>query len=296
MVNRPKPQWLNHVFKSKHTSEHETENRGKHPRRSNDSGQRRLLEMVNKRSYNHQQKPLPHIPEHDTKNERVCESYKQGRVHFIVSRQTVHSDKHLKRLKQLGIFQLCRRLSEITVVIVFHHNKDFIVLFSLCHELFHIVLRHPSAKNIVILLLVLYPGRHLAYVKVVGQFFQPLLCPYKLRRFLFKHSRSLFIDLFYLLLNIVHLFQKLLACLLRGSLILCRDLYPLKMQGTKHCVRFLKMIWRGKICAIDKLFILHTLYKDGVQFSQKIFLQFLILLLRHLTKPVRNVFIMQHLA
>ena len=186
--------------------------------------------MVNQCSHNDKQKSLAYIAEHHSEDEGIGDSHKKGWVNLIVGRQPVHTDEHLERLENLRVFQFCRRFSEVAVMVVLHDNKNLVVLLRFRHKLFDVLFCHPTAEDIVIFFFIFHPGRHLTDVEIVSKLFQPLLRPHKLRGFLFQHLRRFFIQVINFLLDFIHFLQKLLACFLRRSFVLRRNLNPLKMK------------------------------------------------------------------
>ena len=127
--------------------------------------------MIDKGAADQEEKPLPHVSEHNAEDEGVCQSHENGRVHFIMCREPIHLDKHFKRLEDLRVFQLRGWLSEISVVVVLNDYEYLVVILDFFQEFLHIVLRHPSAEDIVVFLVIFHSGGEFAHVKVVGQLF-----------------------------------------------------------------------------------------------------------------------------
>ena len=128
MVNGPQPQWFYNIFKSEDASKHKSEDGGEDPRCGNDPSQRGLLEMIDQRSRNDKEQPLPHIPEHGSEDKGIGDPHKHGGIHLAVGRKSVHPHKHFKRFEKLRIFQLGWGLSKIAVMVVFHHDEDLVIV------------------------------------------------------------------------------------------------------------------------------------------------------------------------
>ncbi len=171
MVDGPYPQRLQHIFKSEDTSEHKSEDCGEESGCGDNPRQRDLLKVIDQCPTDEKEKSLSDISEHDSENKGVGQSDKYSRVHLIVGGKSIHLNEHFKRLEKLWILKLGRRLTEVSIMVIFNDNEDFVIIFDLFKKTIHIILCHPAAENIVIFLILIHTGRHFADIKIIGQFF-----------------------------------------------------------------------------------------------------------------------------
>ena len=95
-----KPKKLPYINPKKH---------GKQSAKRNNSRDSHMLKPVEQIAAKNKAGTLAHIAKHDSKHKSIGQCHKLGRIQFIVSRQAVHTDKHLKRFEDTSVFQLCRR-------------------------------------------------------------------------------------------------------------------------------------------------------------------------------------------
>ena len=93
-----------------------------------------------------------------------------------MSRKSIHPDKHLERLEKLRIFKLCRRLPKKLLSVFLHHDEYLVIILCFFQEFLYVLLAHPAAENIIILLLVVAdPCGGPSNIKVIGQLLQTFL-------------------------------------------------------------------------------------------------------------------------
>ena len=138
--------------------------------------------MIDQGAADEKEQSLSYISEHDSENKGVGQSDEHGGIDLVVCRKPVHLNKHLKRFEQFRVFQLGGRFSEVGVVVILDDYEHFVVVLNLFQEFFYIILRHPSAEDVVIFFVILHSGGKFTDVEVVGKFFQTVLCSYELRR------------------------------------------------------------------------------------------------------------------
>src|SRR5699024_9677422 len=124
------------------------------------------LEVVDQGASDEKEEPLSHISEHGAEDKGVGQSDEHGRIDLVVSGEPVHLDKHFKGSEDLRVFQLGRRFSKVSVMVVLNDDKDLVVILDLVKEFLHVVLGHPSAEDVVVFLLILHAGGQLPDIKV----------------------------------------------------------------------------------------------------------------------------------
>ena len=251
--------------------------------------------MINKRSSDEKNQSLSHISEHDTEDQGVCDSHKQSRIKLIMCRQPVHLHKHLKWFEKLRILQLCRRLSKIRIMVIFHNYKDLIVILNLFYKLIHIVFCHPAAENIIIFFIIFHSCGQLTDIKVIGEFFQTIFGCDKLRRPVGKHFPCLLIQIAELPGDLRVFPVQRTICLLWRSLKLILEFDSLKMERPEYSVHFLRFRRRNKIRSVHVAFVPLPFHKNRSQVIQQIFLHFLIKFNGNAPEAVGNIFVVQHL-
>ena len=139
------PFCLDDIFKSKYTSEHKAEKGGKDTGKRDDPRKINFFEFVEQSAPDCETESLANISEHGAEDKGVSQREKNRRIHLIVCRKSVHTDKHLKWLEDLRVLQLCRRLPEIGLVVIFHHYKQVRIVLDVFEEGTDVSLGHPSA-------------------------------------------------------------------------------------------------------------------------------------------------------
>ena len=182
-----------------------------------------MFEFVKKETADHQAKSLSHITVHDSENEGVGHRNKNGRIHLPVIRQTVHLHVHLVRLEKPRIFELCRRLCLNFRIIVLNHENDLLILRDVAPQSCQILLGHPAAQNIELLMGVLGNGCHLANIKIPRECFQLRLCAEQRRCTLNQDFFHFPIDIGDFLIDIGFLFGKFSESFSRVASVLIRD-------------------------------------------------------------------------
>ena len=134
MIDRAQPDRFNDIFKSKDTSEQESKYGGKDTGTAHNRCKVNFLKAIQKESSDSQKQSLTDISEHCAEDESVCQRYKDRRIDFIVGRKSIHPDKHLKRLKDFRVFQLCRRFIDSSGVFILHNAVDIVIIFNIFLE------------------------------------------------------------------------------------------------------------------------------------------------------------------
>ena len=135
---------FNNIFKSKYASEHKSEEHGKNTCNGNNSCQIDLLCQIQDSANCKEAEALAKISEHGSEYKCIGQCHEHGRVHLIVSRKSVHLDKHFKWFKYLRVLKLCRRITKILVSLIFDHDTDLIVILSLSKKRIYILFTHPA--------------------------------------------------------------------------------------------------------------------------------------------------------
>ena len=151
-----------------------------------------------------------------------------------MSRKSVHLYIHLKWFEQFRVLQFGWRLAKV----IFHNNKDFLVILDLIKEFGDVILCHPSAQNVEIFLVILHARRKFTNVKVVGQFFQTFLRRDKLRSAFCQHFCRFFIQIPNLIFHLADLTVETHKCFRRRTVKSALQRYPLKMKRAEYRIDF----------------------------------------------------------
>ncbi len=280
---RQKPdRFEQYAFKAEEGTEQKAEDRREQSCTTDDSRQTDVLEVIQQKSADQKAETLTEIAVHRTEDKGIGQCNEQCRVELAVIRETVHLHIHLIRLKQLRIFQLCRRYQGLILCIdVLYDTDNHIVICDLLHQLLHIILCHPSAENIVFIVFVQGTRRILSNVEVLGQTLQVLLGGQKNRAVLLEDGQHLLLNTGNLLLLVLNHTKSALIALLRCSFTFRRNVETLKMHRGIHRIDLMRLISRNEIDAPDIAFVLLTRIKDRIEIIVDVVLQLMVEILRN---------------
>ena len=145
MAHRMQPYGFYHIFKSKNTAKHEAEECREDSGCGDESGESHVLEFIKQESADCQNQTLSDITKHHTKNEGICQTYKDCRVELIVSRKTIHADIHFIWFEKFWVLQFCWWFTKMTLVVFFEYDDNIVIIFGICQKFFDCCLRHPAA-------------------------------------------------------------------------------------------------------------------------------------------------------
>ena len=109
---------------------------------------------------------LARITEHGSEDKGVSDRHKPGRVHFVVSRKTVHLDIHFKWFKKFRVSKLGRRFFLRRCLLVFHETEDLVIILDVLLECEGIFFGHPAAEDVECVRLTLCAGCKFTHIKV----------------------------------------------------------------------------------------------------------------------------------
>ena len=273
IVPRIQPQRLYDILKPENGTEHESEYCREHTGQGNNPPEIGLFEFVKKETADHQAESLSHITVHDSENEGVGHRDKDGRIHLTVIRQAVHLHVHLVRLEKSRIFEFCRRLCLNLRIVVLNHENNLLILRDIALQGCQVLLGHPAAQNIELLMGVLRDGCHLANVKIPCKRFQLRLRAEQSRCPLNQDFFHLPVDICDFPVDISLLLGKLSESFVRVAFVLIRDEKSLKVHGRIDCFDTVQLCMRSEIYAINVLIILPALLQDRVKVVVHVFLE-----------------------
>ena len=136
------------ALRSEEASVHKTEENGENTGTADDACEIHLFGFVEEQSAEEQDQSLSDISEHGSEDKGVSDRHKPGRVHFVVSRKTVHLDIHFKWFKKFRVSKFGRRFFLRRCLLVFHETEDLVIILDVLLECEGIFFCHPAAEDV----------------------------------------------------------------------------------------------------------------------------------------------------
>ena len=204
-------------------------------------------------------------------------------------RQSIHLDKHLKRLKQLWILKLSWRRSEVSGIILLYKNKNIRIIFHFFQKRFHIFFRHPTTQNIKVLMLIFYTSRNLSDIEVLTEHLKPVSRLQKTSGLLCQRQLDLVINPINLCCDLLNLSLQLLIGFLCISLIFIRQINPFKMQRLEDRIGLIGCLIRYKIHSVHIAVIFPAFNEQCIHVTVHIFFKAMIIIHRNPSEPKLNI-------
>ena len=99
----------NQMLIAKEAAEHKAEDRGEYANAAQNSAQPQTLDLIKKYAQGNEHQSLTHIAVHDAEQDGIGNCHQEGRVKFVIGRQTVHLRKGLEQPRPEVVFQLYGR-------------------------------------------------------------------------------------------------------------------------------------------------------------------------------------------